>query len=982
MAGAMTADMSRRGFLKGAVALTLALRHLRPALAAGAGAETTAALPHDYRSWEDVYRQQWRWDRIVHGTHLWANCASACSMEVYVKDGVVWREEQAPVYSQTNSDLPDFNPRGCQKGACYSELAHSPMRLKYPLKRVGPRGSGRWQRTSWDEALTEIADRIIDVCVQDGPQCITWDFGNMDFGPSAAAQMRLFMLLGVPMLDALAGTGDLPIGALQTWGLGAVDGSSDDWFRSDFIVVWSMNPTYTRIPDAHFLWEARYRGATVVSIAPDFNATSIHADLWLNPRVGTDAALAMAMAEVIVREKLYREVYIKEQTDLPFLIRDDNREFLRQRDFETGGRDDIFFVWDTKTQRPVQAPGTAGHSRASLQLGEISPALEGTYDVALNGTTVRVRPVFAVLKERLAAFTPAMAAQATGVSAAVIERVARAFAQSGAAMILASFGSCKHLHTDLLQRGMILLLALTGNQGKRGGGLRLSAMWSLSGFEWLAGAQEPAWWQKLALRFYQPSPQVIEKHLRKYVREEGPFQPMLLWLWFHGGLKERLAGDHPELAAAVKEACDRGWMPVFPAADKHPRIFFATGANALRRWPVPQVIEKHLWPKLDLVVTVDFRLSTTGIKSDIVLPAAGYYEKRGIKYAQSYVPYVVFGDKAVEPPGEARGEWQIYGMLARTIQQRARERGAGLYRDALGKERDLSKLYDRWSAGGRFPCEDDSAALGYIMENSSSVVDCSWERGVEQGAVRIQGIGMYGPGSGICSDFQAGETVYPSQWFVDKKRPWPTLTGRQQFYLDHPWFLEAGEELPCFKAPPSGGGAYPLALTGGHTRWSIHAIWRAQDSMLRLQRGEPVAYMNDSDARSRGIEDHDLAMVYNGFGKFRTRIKTSPAVQPGQLIIYHAWEPYQFENWRSSQEVIPSPFKRTHLVGDYGHISYRMYYLSPGYTPRGTAVEVVKLDDRPPKLLIPGLCVQYGSYVSSGCYAARTCGGCRFHSGV
>ncbi len=928
--------LSRRSFIKGAVALTLSLQRLRPAFAAAEGVKRTTITEEAYRSWEDIYRQKWQWDKIVRGSHLWANCASACSMEVFVKDGLVWREEQAPAYSQTNSRLPDFNPRGCQKGACYSDLMHSPSRLKYPLKRVGPRGSGQWQRTSWDDALSTIADHIMDVCLHDGPQCITWDFGNMDFGPSAAAQLRLFALLGVPLLDGLSGTGDFPIGAAQTWGFGAVDGSADDWFCSDFIVVWSMNPSYTRIPDAHFLWEARYRGATVVSVAPDLNATSIHADLWLNPRVGTDAALALGMAAVIVREKLYKEDYVKEQTDLPFLIREDSGEFLRERDFKVGGRDDVFYLWDTKTQKPVPAPA------ASLQLGEIDPALEGTHTATLKGKPVSVRPVFSLLKERLAAYTPAKVAAITGVAAEVIQRTARSLARSGAAMILASFGSCKHYHTDLLQRGMILLLALTGNQGKRGGGLRLSAMWSLSGFEWLAGAREPSFVQKLALRFYRPSPQTIEGHLRKYVREEAPFQPNLIWLWFHGGLKETLEGPHPDLAAAVKEACDRGWMPLLPAPEQHPKIFIATGANALRRWPTPQVIEKHLWPKLDLVVTVDFRMSTTGLKSDIVLPAAGYYEKRGIKYAQSYVPYVIFGDKAAEPPGEARSEWEIYGCLARRIQERARERSVGPYRDALGKERDLSKLYDAWSAGGRFSCEDDGAALGYIMENSARVVGCTWEQGVERGAVRIQDIGMYGPGSAVCSDFQPGETVYPSQWFVEKKQPWPTLTGRQQFYLDHPWFREAGEELPCFKELPALGGKYPLKLTGGHTRWSIHAIWRTQRDMLSLQRGEPVAYMSHNDAASRGIDDHDLVTVYNDAGAFRVRIKVSPAVQPGQLIVYHAWEPYQFENWRSPQDVITSPFKPTHLVGDYGHISYRMYYLSPGYTPRGTAVEVAR----------------------------------------
>jgi len=886
-----------------------------------------------------VYRRQWQWDRIAYGTHLWANCASACSMMLYVRDGVVWREEQAGVYAATNPDVPDFNPRGCQKGACYSELMYGPERLRYPLRRVGPRGSGKWQRTSWEEALTEIADRMIDVCLEDGPECIAWDFGNMDFGPCAAAQMRLFGLLGVPTTDALAGTGDLPLGALQTWGFGAVDGSADDWFRSDCILIWSMNPVYTRIPEAHFLWEARYRGATVVSIAPDYNATSIHADLWLNPRVGTDAALALGMAHVIVEEKLYRERYVQEQTDLPLLVRVDNRRFLRESDVRGSGEG--FFVWDRNAGRIARAPGRGGWPGGSLELGDIDPALEGAYRVRALYGELTVRPVFALLREELAAYSPQRVAAITGIGPEAIVRVARMLARARAALILASFGSCKHYHADLLQRSMILLLALTGHQGKPGGGLRLSAMWSLSGFEWLAGAYEPSFLQRLALRWYQPRPATVERHLAAYVREKQPFQPILVWLWYHGGLGELLGRRDPELAAAVDEACRRSWMPIFPDPGRRPRIFFATGANALRRWPVPQVMRDHLWPKLDLVVAVDFRMSTTALYADLVLPAAGYYEKRGIKYAQSYVPYVVFGDRAVEPVGEARSEWEIFGALAERIQERARQRGASRYRDALGHERDLATLYDRWSDGGAFPWSDDRPALDFIVERSTPLRGVSWDQAAAAGAVRIRDIGMYGPGNAICSDFRPGDPVFPSQWFVERKIPWPTETGRQQFYIDHPWFLEDGEALPVYKEPPTADRQYRLRLTGGHTRWSVHAIWRAGRTMLRLQRGEPVLFLSERDAQARGIRDHDLVRVFNDAGSFRARAKVAPGVQPGQVVIYHAWEPFQFPGWQSSQDVIASPFKRTHLVGNHGHIRYRMYALSPGYTPRGTPVEVV-----------------------------------------
>ncbi|MFP5505222.1 MAG: hypothetical protein ACLGH6_03420, partial [Gammaproteobacteria bacterium] len=108
--------------------------------------------PPPFTSVEEIYRRQWRWDRIAKASHGRSNCMSACSWDIYIRDGIIWREEQNRVYTAQEEGVPDFNPRGCQKGACYSEQTYSPLRLLHPMKRVGPRGSGRWERISWDEA--------------------------------------------------------------------------------------------------------------------------------------------------------------------------------------------------------------------------------------------------------------------------------------------------------------------------------------------------------------------------------------------------------------------------------------------------------------------------------------------------------------------------------------------------------------------------------------------------------------------------------------------------------------------------------------------------------------------------------------------------------------------------------------------------------------------------------------------------------------
>jgi anaerobic selenocysteine-containing dehydrogenase len=292
--------LTRRELLVAGAAgsLALSLRALRPLAGAAAPAAAAAAEPPAYGGFADVYRAAWRWDRVVRGTHLRANCFSACAFDLYVKDGVVWREEQADVYARAVAARPDFAPRGCQKGACYSDLMLAPGRLTHPLERVGERGSGRWRRISWEAALGRLADAILDAVAEGGPETVVFDNGtsNVDSGPSTSGEMRLFSLLGATLLDGFGGTGDLAMGAFQTWGTSFVDGSSDDWFRADALVFWHCNPTVTRIPDFHFATEARYRGATVIAVCPDFSPTAVHASLWVNPHLGTDAALALGVA--------------------------------------------------------------------------------------------------------------------------------------------------------------------------------------------------------------------------------------------------------------------------------------------------------------------------------------------------------------------------------------------------------------------------------------------------------------------------------------------------------------------------------------------------------------------------------------------------------------------------------------------------------------------------------------------------------------
>lgn len=943
------------------------LKRLAP-LDASAHLEELLSRPYEYRSWEDAYREQWTWDRVVKVTHTRVNCISACSLDAYVKDGIVWREEQNATYEKSFADVPDFNPRGCPMGCVYSSVMYDPTRIKYPMKRAGKRGEGKWERVSWDQALTEIADKLIDVAETDGPDCIVYDNGttNLDFGIGSPMESHLFTTgLGSTTIDSYAGVGDLPTGLIQTWGLYMSEGTADDWFLSDYILIWIGNPSYTKVPEAHFMWEARYRGAKVVSIAPDYNASTIHADRWLNVRFGTDAALALGMVNVILAEGLQDEAYIKEQTDLPFLVRADTGQYLRASDVYEDGSEGMFFVWNTLTGRKESPTGTWGSPYSTIAADpELDPALEGAHRVKLrDGRIVTVRPVYELLKRRAAEYSPEQVESITGVAANNIRTVAREFAAAKSAMIYSSWGACKHYHSDLFQRGMACLCALTGNSGgKPGSGIKVSTWWPPpNGALTSGGMMGPQVRLNTAPVGDLPIDRVSVQELSKVTFQAGRMglaTPLIPWLYAHddewAAIASKQEYNDPSLPRPAKEyieeALAAGWQPISPPRNKQPRFLYFSGPNPLRRWPNPGVIRENLWARIDTIVTLDFRMSTSALWADYVLPGCGYYEKPGIKYTSTYVPYVVVGDRAVPPLYESKHEWDVAFLLAEKIQERAIARGTEAYADKLGIEHHLDRLYDDMSAGGTYTAgpEGEERALDFILQNSavtrhSGLGEGAWAKAAERGMVKIKAVqpsALAVQFNSVYSDYSEERPLYSCGWFVERKNPWPTLTGRQQFYIDHAWFREAGEELLVHKEPVQAGGRYPLRMTGGHTRWSMHSIWRASEELLRLQRGEPVAYVSVRDAEERGIRDHDRIRVRNDVGEFELRAKVSPAVQPGTIIVYHAWEGYQFKDWATQNDVAASPIKPTNLVGDYGQLHYRMASYTMNHVPKEVAVEV------------------------------------------
>lgn len=298
-----------------------------------------------------------------------------------MKNGVITWENQQTDYPSCGPDMPEYEPRGCPRGASFSWYEYSPLRIKYPYirgklwdlwtealeenngNRVAAwasivenedkakqykqaRGMGGHVRSNWKDVTEIIAAQLLYTIKKYGPDRIA------GFTPipamsmiSYAAGARFINLLGGEMLSFYDWYADLPPASPQIWGEQTDVPESSDWYNASYIIMWGSNVPLTRTPDAHFMTEVRYKGTKVISVAPDYAENVKFADNWLAPNPGSDAAIAQAMTHVILQEHYVNQPnerfinYAKQYTDMPFLIMLDEDEngykagrFLRASD--------------------------------------------------------------------------------------------------------------------------------------------------------------------------------------------------------------------------------------------------------------------------------------------------------------------------------------------------------------------------------------------------------------------------------------------------------------------------------------------------------------------------------------------------------------------------------------------------------------------------------------------------------------------------
>ncbi|MGO4191477.1 nitrate reductase subunit alpha [Arthrobacter sp. YAF17] len=386
------------------------------------------------RKGDIFYRDRWSHDKVVRSTHG-VNCTGSCSWKVYVKDGIITWESQQTDYPSVGPDSPEYEPRGCPRGAAFSWYTYSPTRVRFPYARgvlvemyreakarlgdpvlafadvVGDperrrryqqaRGKGGLVRVSWQEAIEIAAAAHVNTIKDYGPdRCAGFSPIPAMSMVSHAVGTRFIQLIGGVMTSFYDWYADLPVASPQVFGDQTDVPESGDWWDARYLMMWGSNVPVTRTPDAHWMAEVRYRGTKVVTVSPDYADNTKFADEWLPAQAGTDAALAMAMGHVMLKEFFVdRDVpffadYVRQYTDLPFLVRLERRDdgtltpakFLTAKDLpaEAGAEDAAFrtVLFDKATGRPAVPNGSmgfrysgSGEGKWNLDLEGIDPAL-------------------------------------------------------------------------------------------------------------------------------------------------------------------------------------------------------------------------------------------------------------------------------------------------------------------------------------------------------------------------------------------------------------------------------------------------------------------------------------------------------------------------------------------------------------------------------------------------------------------------------
>ncbi|MFZ1097392.1 MAG: molybdopterin-dependent oxidoreductase, partial [Xanthobacteraceae bacterium] len=521
----------------------------------------------------------------------------------------------------------------CAKGRAAPELVHHPDRLTHPLKRTRPKQDPDpgWQRIDWDEALALTSAAMKEIAHRHGPEAFAFSLASPSttaIADSTGWIRRLMNSFGTPNASTnleLCGWGR-GFATRYTYGVGSVatglGGAMADISNSACLILWGYNPSIARLTHATLIVEGLKRGLRLIVVDPRRAGLANKADIWLRVRPGTDGALALGLANIMIQRNWYDREFLRDWSNGPLLVREDTGRLLTQADIsspadESGG----YFGWDGRHRELVAYnPATGRYERGTTGL-----ALEGEYVVKTLEGQVTCRPAFDLYTLLCGRYSPEVVEEICWVDQKQVEQAAHMIWHSRPVSYYAWSGHEQHTNSTQTARAISLLYALTGCFDVPGGNVLFPAV-----------PVNPITGEEL------PAAKRLAPALGRAERPLGPAR------WNHITSRELYRAILEQKPYAVRGLLGFGANLMLAHADVR------LGRRALAALP--------------FYAHADLFMNPTAEMADLVLPATSPFEHEALKVgldvtaqAQSWVQ---LRKPVVAPRGEARSDTRIVFDLA------------------------------------------------------------------------------------------------------------------------------------------------------------------------------------------------------------------------------------------------------------------------------------------------------------------------------
>ncbi|HTO65334.1 MAG TPA: molybdopterin-dependent oxidoreductase [Bradyrhizobium sp.] len=552
-------------------------------------------------------------------------CIARCGTIATVEDGRFTRLDPDPSH-----------PSGaaiCAKGRAAPELVYHKDRLQRPLRRTRPKGDSDpgWEEISWDTALDQIADAMRRTATQYGPEAVAFSQSSpsttaiADSGPFVRRLMNAFGTPNMVWAMDLCGWGRgfatryvYGVGSVAT---GSAGGAMADIANTGCLILWGYNPSFSRITHATATVAGLKRGMKLIVVDPRQVGLANKADVWLRVRPGTDGALALGLANIMIERGWYDQAFVRAWSNGPLLVRSDTNRLLKSEDVASDGGRGFLVAWDARSGHAVRYdPATGRYDAPAEHL-----ALRGDYAVATTDGIVNCRPVFDHYAGLCKQYSPEAITRICWISSDQLTEAARTIWHARPVSYYAWSGHEHHASTTDTARAIAMLYALTGSFDALGGNVLLPSV---------------------------ATPSISGEDLNA------------------------AKGLAPAIGAAERPLGPARWNNVSPQdfyravleGTPYPvRALIGFGTNLLLAHADPAHGRAAL-ASLDFYAHADLFMNPTAALADIVLPVASCFEREALKIgfetdedAQSLVQ---LRSKIVPAPDQARPDTEIVFDLA------------------------------------------------------------------------------------------------------------------------------------------------------------------------------------------------------------------------------------------------------------------------------------------------------------------------------